>query len=165
MSTLHQLREGLHQVWGSLSDGWQRFHQRAANAITQFVPSAENDQASKQALSERSSGWGVMASEVFDDDKKLIVRIEVPGLEQENLDLEIRGNYLVVKGEKHIERETTLGQYHITECAYGKFERAIPLSEEVEVDNAQASYKNGVLRVELPKSTRGKRRKVAISAR
>lgn len=165
MSTLHQIREGLHQAWDSLADGWQHFYRSAANAITQFTPSAETDLADKQELSERSSGWGVMASEVFDDNDKIVVRIEVPGLEKENLNIEIRDNYLVIGGEKHLEREKTVGRYHVTECAYGQFERAIPLSEEVEADNAQASYTNGVLRVELPKSTRSKHRKVEVTVK
>jgi HSP20 family protein len=163
MSTLHQLREGFQHVWGNLSDGWQRLYQSAANAMTKFTPSHETETDNKQEAAARSNGWAVIASEVFDDENNIVVRIEAPGMEKDNFDLEVRDGYLVIRGEKHYERETTQGQYRITECAYGKFERAIPLPEEVEANNANAIYKNGILRIELPKSTQNKRKKVTVS--
>ncbi|MCB1674950.1 MAG: Hsp20/alpha crystallin family protein [Halioglobus sp.] len=113
----------------------------------------------------RSAGWGVLAAEVFDDDDHILVRLEAPGLEKSDFDLEVLDNYLVVRGEKQIERERTAGRYHVTECAYGRFERAIPLPEDVESAKAMASYKNGVLRVELPKSAHTRRKRVAVKVR
>lgn len=165
MSTLHQLREGLNQAWDNLVDGWQRLYRRAANAITRFTPAKQAGESAGQELAVRSSGWGVMASEVFDDDDKIVVRVEAPGMEKNDFDLQWMDGYLVIRGEKRIERESTEGHYRVTECAYGQFERAIPLPEEVEIDKAHASYKNGVLRVELPKSARNRRKKVAVEVR
>jgi HSP20 family protein len=53
----------------------------------------------------------------------------------------------------------------VTECAYGRFERAIPLPDDVESDQAEASYKNGVLRVELPKTVSRQRRKIKVETK
>ena len=165
MPTLHQLSEGLNEAWDTLVKGWQRLYRRAAGAITQFTPgnkAREDDTGTGQGIAVRSSGWGVLAAEVFDDDDKIVVRLEVPGLEKSDFDLEVRDNYLVVRGEKQIEQEHTEGHYHVTECAYGRFERAIPLPDEVDSAKAKAGYKNGVLRIELPKLISRRRRTITV---
>ena len=168
MSTLHQLREGLNEAWDNLVDGWQRLYRRASGAITRFTPvrkARENDKGSGREIDVRSAGWGVLAAEVFDDDDKIVVRLEAPGLDKADFDLEVLDNYLVVRGEKQIEHERTEGRYHVTECAYGRFERAIPLPGEVESTRAEASYRNGVLRIELPKSASKRRRHITVNVR
>ena len=169
MSTIHQLREGLNEAWDTLVDGWQRLYQRAAGAITRFTPGDKG--AQREAAGEgrdialRSAGWGVLAAEVFDDDDNLVVRLEVPGMDKDDFDLQVRDNYLVVRGEKQLERERRSGSYHVTECAYGSFERAIPLPDEVEESKATASYRNGVLRVELPKAESRRRRAIKVDVK
>jgi len=95
----------------------------------------------------------VLACEVLDNDDKIVVRLEAPGMDKDDFDLQMIENYLLVRGEKQMTKERSQGGYHISECAYGRFERAIPLPAEVDVKKAKASYKRGVLRVELPKST------------
>jgi HSP20 family protein len=159
MSTLNQLQEGLHDAWDSLVDGWQRLYRRAAGAITRYSP---GERGAKQELAARSTGWGVLAAEVFDADDKVVVRLEAPGMEKGDFNVQVLDDYLVVRGEKQLEREHTQGRYHVTECAYGSFERAVPLPEEVEVGKARASYTRGVLRVELPKAPGRRRRKVTV---
>jgi HSP20 family protein len=166
MSTLHQLREGLNEAWDTLVDGWQRLYRRAAGAITRFTPgrkAGDSGTEGKRDIAIRSVGWGVLAAEVFDDDDKIVVRLEAPGLEKEDFDLQVMNGYLVVRGEKQIERERSEGHFYVTECAYGSFERAIPLPDEVQAEKAHASYKNGVLRVEFPRSRPAHRRKISVN--
>ncbi|MEW7979157.1 MAG: Hsp20/alpha crystallin family protein [Candidatus Sedimenticola endophacoides] len=168
MSTLHQLREGLNEAWDTLVDGWQRLYRRASGAITRFTPgkkAREDEKGAGQEIAVRSAGWGVLAAEVFDDDDQIVVRLEAPGLEKSDFDLEVLDNYLVVRGEKQIERERNEGRYHVTECAYGRFERAIPLPDEVDSSKARANYKNGVLRIELPKAVSRRRRTITVDVR
>ena len=93
---------------------------------------------------------------------KVVVRLEAPGMEGADFDIEVVENYLVIRGQKNIERERTDGRYHILECAYGSFERALPLPEDVVADKAKASYKRGVLRVELPKSAAARHRRIDV---
>lgn len=162
MSTLHQLRTGLSEAWDAIVEGWQRFYRRAAGAITRFTPGKRGDDTERHELTVRSTGWGVLASEVYDDDDKIVVRLEAPGMEKGDFDLQVLDDYLVIRGEKHLERESTKGNYRVTECAYGEFERAFLLPEEVEADKARATYKNGVLRVELPKSVRARSEKTTV---
>jgi HSP20 family protein len=167
MATLQQISEGLGEAWGSMMDDWRRLYRRAAGAITRFSPGgkdrrvADTRQAHELAL--RSAGWGVLASEVYDDDDRVIVRLEAPGMEKDDFDLQVQDDYLVVRGEKQMARESTEGGYHISECAYGSFERAIPLPAGVETAGATASYRHGVLRVELPKSKEHRRRSITVN--
>ena len=165
MSTLQQFREGLNEAWDNLVDGWHWLYRRAAGAMTRFTPggkAARADDEAGQEVALRSVGWGVLAAEVFDDDDKIVVRLEAPGMEKSDFDLEVLDKYLVVRGEKQIERERSQGHYHVTECAYGRFERAIPLRQEVKSSEARATYKNGVLRIELPKSAPRRRRTMKV---
>ena len=159
MSTLQQFREGLNDALDTLQEGWQRLYRRAAGAITRFSPgkSAQTETSAGHGLVSRSIGWSVLAAEVFDSDDTVVVRMEAPGMDNQDFDIQVHDDYLVVQGEKQLEQERTEGHYRITECAYGRFERAIPLPEEVESDKASASYRNGVLRVELPKAKAARR--------
>jgi len=165
MSTLHQLRDGLTDVWDNVIDGWQRLYRRASSAISRFTPGANAREALEEAGSEigmHNAGWGVLAAEVFDNSDQILVRLETPGLEKSDFDVEVLGNYLVVRGEKHHQRERSAGRYFVTECAYGSFERAIPLPDEVDSSKARARYKNGVLRIELPKAGSAHRRSITV---
>jgi HSP20 family protein len=154
MSTLQQMREGLNDALDTLLEGWQRLYRLAAGAITRFTPDKAGlpDTGEGHGLAERSIGWSVLAAEVFDSDDKIVVRLEAPGMDNEDFDIQVHDDYLVVQGEKQVEQEHKRGHYRITERAYGRFERAIPLPENVDADRATAKYRHGVLRVELPKT-------------
>ncbi|MBT8446478.1 MAG: Hsp20/alpha crystallin family protein [Gammaproteobacteria bacterium] len=155
MSTLQQMREGLNDALDTLLEGWQRLYRFAAGAITRFTPgkaAGQPDAGEDQGLATRSIGWSVLAAEVFDSDDKIVVRLEAPGMDNEDFDIQVHDDYLVVQGEKQVEQEHRRGHYRITECAYGRFERAIPLPENVDADRATANYRNGILRVELPRT-------------
>ena len=65
--------------------------------------------------------------------------------------VQVVGDSLVVRGEKRFERESGEGRWRVVQCAYGSFHRSVPLPAAVKADEARASYRNGVLRVELPK--------------
>jgi HSP20 family protein len=91
-----------------------------------------------------------------------VVRLEVPGMDKNDLDIGVQDGALVVHGEKRFEQENTEGRYRVLQCAYGSFRRVVPLPVAVLADRAQATYRNGVLRVELPKAEHEMPRKTAI---
>ena len=169
MATLRQISEGMGEAWEGLMDGWRRLYRRAAGAITRFGPGARDrrtaDTQQSREIAIRSAGWGVLACEVYDDEDRVVVRLEAPGMEKDDFNLQVLEDHLVVRGEKQMERERSEGGYHITECAYGSFERAIPLPAGVETDAASASYRHGVLRVELPKSAAHRRRSISVKVK
>lgn len=158
-----QLKQGADHAWESLAEGWRELSSRASGALTRFRPGATPDKtAARDDDLPPTSGWAFMAADVFDDDEKLIVRIEAPGMKREDFNVELRGDVLSVWGEKRFERESDQGRYRVVQCAYGKFQREVPLPVPVKADKTRASYRDGVLRVELPKVESARPRRVAI---
>jgi len=157
---------GLSTFWDSVAEGWQHMRQAAAGAITSFKPSAQTNMPAKNDVDDAffipSTGWSMLGGDVFEDDRRLVVRLEVPGLDKNDLDIEVEGATLIVRGEKRFERESSEGRYRVLQCAYGSFRRMVPLPVPVVAEQAQASYRNGVLRVELPKAEIEPPKKMAV---
>lgn len=167
MSTLDQIRSGLSKAWDSVTEGWRELRELAGDALTRFQPKTSNEggpESAEERIVNRSSRWGLLASEVVDDDAQVRVMIEVPGMDADDIDLEVHDNVLVVRGEKRIARDSTVGHYHVMERAYGTFERAIRLPARVDSDGAQASYNAGVLTVVLQKSAGATSRRIKVVA-
>ena len=160
------IKEGLSSFWDSVAEGWQHMRQAASSAITGFKPSAQTNLPAKGEIDDAffipSMGWSMLGGDLFEDDKRLVARLEVPGLDKNDLDIEVQGNNLIVRGEKRFERENTEGRYRVLQCAYGSFRRVVPLPVSVVADKAQASYRNGILRIELPKAEEEQPRKLSV---
>jgi len=165
MSSLDQLRRGLHRTWHGLGEGWQHLRERATHALTRFAPSrqGELETVADQAMLE-GSRWGLLAADVEEKADSVVVRLEAPGMEADDFDISVEDNYLVVRGEKRARREQSEGRYYILECAYGSFERALQLPSRVEESGARASYKRGVLTITLPKHAHAQRRRIRIDS-
>jgi HSP20 family protein len=69
---------------------------------------------------------------------------------------------LTVWGEKRVDREATEGRWRVVQCAYGSFRRDVALPVSVKADKTKASYRDGVLRIELPKSDESRARRIAV---
>ena len=166
MSTLNQLRQGLGRAWESLSEGWSHLSERAGQALTRFNPTRHGGdlQSAGEMVEHHASRWGLLAADVREDADSVIVRLEAPGMEAENFDIDVVDDYLVVRGEKRVQREDTSGRFHVMECAYGSFERAIPLPAAVEGGQARAKYRHGVLTVTLPKQAMARPRRIEVRA-
>jgi HSP20 family protein len=155
----------MNMAWDALVEGWRELYHRAADALTRFTPQRPKGELlprEEEEFALRSSGWGVLAAEVFDDDDQVVVRLEAPGMEPDEFTLQVIGDRLWVRGRKQLQRERTEGRYHVSECAYGSFERAIRLPDEVDSSQAKARYRRGVLRVELPQSGTRRRRRIKV---
>jgi HSP20 family protein len=96
-----------------------------------------------------ASGWPKI--EVSETDKEVTIHAELPGLDQKDVDVQLANGMLSIKGEKKTETEDKNRLF--SERYYGRFERRIPV-DEVDEDKVSASFKNGVLTVVLPKSTK-----------
>lgn len=152
----------LGRTWGNLSDGWRELLSRSSNALTHFVRSKNDELAMNDEIA-TFPRWSLLAGEVEETGKEILVRIELPGMDKEDCHISIEGNMLYVSGEKRYERETHDSTYHLMERAYGSFQRAIPLPRNVDTDKAEAHYKNGVLTVRLPKVDGEKSRAIQVS--
>jgi len=104
----------------------------------------------------------VMPIEVFETPTDLVVRVELPGVKKEDVDITIRDNYLVIRAEKKEEQEENKEHVHVVERVYGKFERVIPLPTDVDPDKAKATFKDGVLEIRFPKKSASQEKKITI---
>ncbi|HUE81336.1 MAG TPA: Hsp20/alpha crystallin family protein [Pyrinomonadaceae bacterium] len=103
-------------------------------------------------LRDASSGaWGLWYPEVevLEREGKLVVRADLPGLNKEDVTLEVTDNAIIIEGERRSEQEESREGYFRSERRYGKFRRAIPLAEGVDAENAEATFRNGVLEIAL----------------
>ena len=91
-----------------------------------------------------------------------IVKGELPGVEKDDVDVSIDDNTLTIRGEKKYEKETEEHQTHRTECVYGSFERSFSLPKQVDINNIEASFKNGVLKLKVPKAIEAKPRQIQV---
>ena len=103
---------------------------------------------------DRGFGWPNI--DVTEDEKRFCVEAELPGLEQKDVEVTLTDNVLTIRGEKRIENDDA--KRHYSERYFGRFERQIPLDTDVNVDAVKASFKNGVLKVEVPKSAQARER-------
>lgn len=163
MSTLDQLRDGFGRALYSLAEGWRHLRQRAASALTHFTPQPSGEpQTGGGQLVSRASRWGLLAAEISENDADIVVRLEVPGMEPGDFDIQVIDDCLVVRGEKRVRSEQHRDHHHITECAYGRFERALALPAAVDEGRTSASYRRGVLTVTLPKARRNNRNRITV---
>ncbi|RMD87353.1 MAG: Hsp20/alpha crystallin family protein, partial [Alphaproteobacteria bacterium] len=99
----------------------------------------------------RVEGFAVPAVDVVETDKGLEVTVDLPGLEEKDVDLALTEDTLTIRGEKKEEREEKEGNAYLRERSYGAFYRAIPLPAGIDADKAEATFRNGVLKVMLPR--------------
>jgi len=102
------------------------------------------------------------AVDIEEQPEKYTVRAELPGMKLEDIKITLKDNQLVVRGEKRRDEEKKDNTYHRVERVYGQFERAFTLSHAVQSDKIEATYRDGVLEVSIPKADEAKPREIQI---
>ncbi|MGB9668019.1 MAG: Hsp20/alpha crystallin family protein [Thermosulfidibacteraceae bacterium] len=100
--------------------------------------------------------------DVYDTGDRIVVKVELPGVKKEDVEVTVKGRELVIKGEKRKEEEQRDENYYCSERIYGKFVRAITLPVDVKMNEIKATFRNGVLEVELPKVEEARAREIKI---
>jgi HSP20 family protein len=156
-NALRELGRGLNRAWEQVAEGWNELVNRSSAALTRFFPrkgESVHEEGGSGPLA-RFPRWGLLAGEVVDTGDRIVVKVEIPGVAREDCDVRIEeDNTLRIRGEKRYDREHVGESYYLMERAYGSFERVIPLPENVDADSARATYRDGVLKVELDKRER-----------
>jgi HSP20 family protein len=104
------------------------------------------------------------AVDIFETENEVVIKAELPGLQPEDIDIKLENNVLMLKGERRFEKETKNENYHRVELSYGNFTRSFSLPAFVDDSKVHAEYKNGLLRVVLPKKEQAKPKEIKISA-
>jgi HSP20 family protein len=105
------------------------------------------------------------AVDVFEKEDKFVVKAELPGIKEDDIDVSVIGDTLSIKGEKKTETEIKDEDYYRCERSYGSFYRSIPIPSNVDANKIEASFEDGILEVALPKSAKVKPKKIAVSAK
>lgn len=91
------------------------------------------------------------------------VSAELPGMNENDFDVSLNDNILTIKGEKKSEKEDKGKHYHTVERTYGSFARSVSIPGEIKEDDIKAKFKNGVLKISLPKMNPGKEKKIKVN--
>jgi HSP20 family protein len=109
-----------------------------------------------------SAAW-TPTVDIYETKENIVVNVEAPGMSREQFGVEVKDDILSIRGERPFEKDVTREQYHRIERAYGKFRRSFVLGVPINVDGISATYKDGVLEINLPKVEETRSKKVEIS--
>jgi HSP20 family protein len=103
------------------------------------------------------------AVDVYEDEHNVSLKIEVPGIDEKDVDVRIENNTLTVHGERKFEKEEKEENYRRIERQYGSFTRSFTLPSTVDAEKVSANYEKGVLRVTLPKKAEAKPKQIKVN--
>ena len=101
--------------------------------------------------------------DIYEDEKKVVIKLEVPGIEEKDLDVRVENNTLTVRGERKFESEEKEENFHRIERSYGSFYRAFTLPTTVDADHVEAKYTAGVLKLELKKKVEAQPKQIKVN--
>ena len=105
----------------------------------------------------------VPAVDIYENAEKLVLKLEVPGIDEKDLDVRVENHTLTVKGERKFEAEEKEKNFHRIERRYGSFFRAFTLPSTVDTENVEANYNAGVLKLELKKKSEAQPKQIKIN--
>jgi len=103
------------------------------------------------------------AVDVYEDEHQVTLKIEVPGIDEKDIDVRVENNTLTVHGERKIEKEEKEENYRRVERQYGSFTRTFTLPQTVDSESVSANYDKGVLKIALPKKAEAKPKQIKVS--
>ena len=103
------------------------------------------------------------AVDIFETEGEIVVKAELPGMERKDITLNLEKNVLTLKGERRFDKETKEENYHLVERAYGGFSRSFSIPATVDEEKIKADYKDGVLKIILPKKEQLKPKQIQIA--
>ena len=100
--------------------------------------------------------------DIYEDEQGITLKVEVPGIDQKDIDIRLENNTLTVRGERKFEKEEKEENFHRVERRYGSFYRAFTLPSTVDSDSVTADYNHGVLNLKLAKKAEAKPKQIKI---
>src|ERR1700679_1594337 len=138
-------------------DGVAALQNRLNSIFNDFA--SPNGELQNESL---SAGNFIPPVDIYEDPHKLLLRLEVPGIPQEDLQINLENQTLTVKGERKFVKDEKEENFHRIERRYGSFVRSFALPATIETDSAQANYENGVLSIRLQKREAAKPKQLKI---
>ena len=104
-------------------------------------------------------------TDVYEDENHVTLKLEVPGIDEKDLDIRVENNNLIIKGERKFEKEEKEENFRRVERQYGSFVRAFTLPATVDSDNISANYDKGVLTISMPKRAEAKPKQIQVGGK
>jgi HSP20 family protein len=123
------------------------------------------DDAFTRPVNLRDGGWSVPAVDMYQTDDEVVVRAALPGFKADEVQINVTGDVLTLRGEVKQEEEKNDKAWHIREHRWGSFERSIALPTDVKADKAVADFENGILTITLPKAEEVKPKTITVKAK
>src|SRR5712692_4377709 len=141
---------------------WEPFREFSTlqDRMNRLFRETYNDSARDEALTTTSFAPPV---DIYEDEHNITLKIEVPGIDEKDIDVRIENNTLIVHGERKIEKEEKEENYRRVERQYGSFTRTFTLPNTVETENVSATYDKGVLKIELAKKAEAKPKQIKVN--
>jgi HSP20 family protein len=123
------------------------------------------DDAFTRPLSNRDGGWSTPAVDMYQTDNDVVIKAALPGFKADDVQINVTGDLLTIRGELKHEDEQNEKSWHIREQRWGSFERSVALPTAVVSDKAQADFANGILTITLPKAEEVKPKTITVKAK
>jgi HSP20 family protein len=123
------------------------------------------DDAFTRPINLRDGGWSSPAIDMYQTDDEVVVRAALPGFKADEVQINVTGDVLTLRGEMKQQEEKQERAWHIREHRWGSFERSISLPTEVTADQAVADFENGILTITLPKAEEVKPKTISVKAK
>lgn len=120
-----------------------------------FYPSLRHDEE------ETRLAWNPVV-DIYENEGTYVVTAEIPGVDKKDLEIGVKDRVLTLKGERSSDNEANEGHYYRRERCHGKFERTFTLPADVDADRIDASFKDGVLKIEIPKPEQRKPKQITV---
>ena len=105
----------------------------------------------------------IPAVDIYETENEVVVKAELPEINQKDIDIQIENNTLVLRGERKFEKDTKRENFHRIERAYGSFARSFTLPNTIDQEKIHADYKDGVLKIVMPKREEIKPKQIKVS--
>ncbi len=123
------------------------------------------DDAFTRPLNLRDGGWSAPAIDMYQTDDDVVVKAALPGFKADEVQINVTGDMLTLKGEMKHEEDKQDKAWHIREQRWNTFERSVTLPTDVKADKASADFENGILTVTLPKAEEVKPKTITVKAK
>ena len=100
--------------------------------------------------------------DIYDNDESLVITAELPGIDKKDIDIDVKGGILTLKGERSFDREVKEEKYYCRERTFGKFERVFRIPVDVDPEKISADYKDGILNINIPKPEEQKPKQITV---
>ena len=141
---------------------WEPFREFATlqDRMNRLFRESYNDAGQDESL---TTSRFAPAVDVYEDEHQVTLKIEVPGIDDKDIDVRVENNTLTVQGERKIEKEEKEENYRRVERQYGSFTRTFTLPQTVDSEKVSASYDRGVLKITLPKGAEAKPKQIKVN--